>query len=193
MRANCRPVAGESTRECSRRSRPRARGRRGCSRRATWGALVKAAQYNRHGPADVLEYVDEPDPEPGPGEVLIAVRATALNRLDLLQREGPPLVPGFELPHIAGMDIAGDVIAVGPDVHGIAVGARVIVNPSLYCGWCDFCRRGDNAMCPNGSVIGASRPGGYAELVVAPETHVYPIPDTLSYVDAATIPTAFST
>jgi NADPH:quinone reductase-like Zn-dependent oxidoreductase len=154
---------------------------------------MKAVQYRRHGSPDVLEYVDVVDPEPGTGEVLIAVRAAALNRLDLLQREGPPVVPGFTLPHIAGMDIAGEIVETGPDVHSLTVGTRVLVNPSLFCGWCEFCRRGDNAMCPNGSVIGASRSGGYAELVVAPETHVYPVPDRVSDVHAATIPTAFST
>ena len=86
---------------------------------------MKAALYRTHGGVDVLEVTDVADPVPGPGEVVVAVRATSLNRLDVLQREGPPLLPGFQLPHIAGMDVAGEIVAVGADVHRWQTGTRV--------------------------------------------------------------------
>jgi NADPH:quinone reductase-like Zn-dependent oxidoreductase len=154
---------------------------------------VRAAWYREHGGAEVFEIAEVAAPEPSAGEVLVAVRAAALNRLDVIQRQGPPVVPGFGLPHIAGMDIAGEVVALGLDVHGVELGDRVLVNPSLHCGWCQPCRRGDDAMCANGEVVGASRAGGYAELVAVPATNVYRIPDAIDHVEAATIPTAFST
>jgi NADPH:quinone reductase-like Zn-dependent oxidoreductase len=154
---------------------------------------MRAALHRSHGGLDVLEVAEVPDPQVGPGDVLIAVRAAGLNRLDLLQRQGPPLLPGFTLPHIAGMDAAGEVVAVGPEVDGVAAGDRVLVDPSLSCGECDVCRRGDDAFCPHKRVFGGSCAGGYAELAAVPATHVHRIPEGVSYEEAATIPTAWST
>ncbi|HZQ84695.1 MAG TPA: zinc-binding alcohol dehydrogenase family protein, partial [Acidimicrobiales bacterium] len=77
---------------------------------------MKAVLHRGFGGTDVLEYVEVPDPSPGPGEVLVEVRATGLNRLDVLQRQGPALLPGFALPHIAGMDVAGTITATGAGV-----------------------------------------------------------------------------
>jgi len=154
---------------------------------------MKAALHRVHGAPGVIEVVEVPEPDVGPGDVLIAVRAAALNRLDLLQREGPALVPGFELPHIAGMDVAGEVVAVGSDVTSVAAGDRVLVNPALHCGACAECLRGDDAYCPNGTVVGANRPGGFAERCAVPATHVHRIPDGIGFEEAATVPTAYST
>jgi len=154
---------------------------------------MKAALHHAHGGTDVIEVVDVPDPMVGPHDVLVAVRAAALNRLDLLQREGPALLPGFALPHIAGMDVAGDVVAVGDDVASVAVGARVVVNPALQCGECADCLSGNDAYCPSTRVVGGNHPGGFAELCVVPATHVYEIPERFSYVEAATVPTIYST
>jgi NADPH:quinone reductase-like Zn-dependent oxidoreductase len=154
---------------------------------------VRAIVHETHGDIDVLQLVTSPDPEPGPGEVLIAVRATSLNRLDIIQRTGPPLLPGFTLPHVAGMDVAGEVVAVGDGVTAPAVGARVVVNPALHCGECDWCRRGDDGYCPAVRVVGGNHPGGYADLCVVPATHVHVLPDAISYEEAATIPTIYST
>ena len=86
---------------------------------------MKAVAYSRHGGPEVLEFVDVPDPRPGDHDAVVAVRAAAINRMDLLQREGPPLIPGFTLPHIAGMDIAGEVIELGPAANGVAIGDRI--------------------------------------------------------------------
>lgn len=154
---------------------------------------MKAALHRKHGGPDVIEVTEVPDPQVGPGDVLIRVRAAALNRLDVLQRQGPALVPGFELPHIAGMDVAGEVIGIGEQVGSVAVGDGVLVNPAINCGDCAECRRGDDAYCTDGEVVGASRPGGFAELCAVPETHVHRIPDGISFDEAATIPTVYST
>src|SRR3546814_4539807 len=90
---------------------------------------MRAAVYETFGAIDVLEVREVPDPSPGPGEVLLEVAAAAINHLDILQRRGPALLPGFALPHIAGMDVAGTVSAVGPGVDRALVGRRVLVNP----------------------------------------------------------------
>jgi len=154
---------------------------------------MKAAIHYEHGPVDVVRVEDVPDPECGPGEVLIAVRATSLNRLDVLQREGPPLIPGFSLPHIAGMDIAGEVTRTGFGVDNVAVGDRVVVNPALHCGVCEVCLSGDDGMCPRTRVVGGNHPGGFAEHVVVPATHVYRIPQGIDWARAAAMPTNYST
>jgi NADPH:quinone reductase-like Zn-dependent oxidoreductase len=140
-----------------------------------------------------LEVAEVPDPTVGPDDVLLRVRASALNRLDVLQREGPALIPGFALPHIAGMDVAGEVIEVGNAVGGVEVGARVLVNPALHCGACEWCMAGDDGYCPDTRVVGGNAPGGFAELLAVPASHVYRIPDGVSYEEAATIPTIWST
>ena len=101
---------------------------------------MKAVIQRAYGTVDVLAIETVADPVPGPGEVLVAVRATALNRLDVLQRAGPALVPGFTLPHIAGTDVAGEVVAVGDGVDPDALlHSRVLVNPALPCGRCAHC------------------------------------------------------
>lgn len=153
---------------------------------------MRAVAYDRHGGPDVLRCVDLPDPVPGPGDVLIAVRAVALNRLDVLQREGPGILPGFALPHVPGMDVAGEIVAVGGAVTTHAVGERVVVNPALHCGRCELCLDGADPFCRELRIVGATRPGGYAELVTVPATHVHAIPDDVDFVDAATVPTAYS-
>jgi NADPH:quinone reductase-like Zn-dependent oxidoreductase len=154
---------------------------------------VRAALHRVHGGPEVLEVTEVPDPRPGPRDVLLRVRASALNRLDVLQREGPALLPGFSLPHIAGMDVAGEVVEVGAEVDRPRVGERVVVNPALHCGTCALCTTGSDAFCPDVKVVGGNHPGGYAELAVVPASHVYPIPDGVSYEEAATIPTIWST
>jgi NADPH:quinone reductase-like Zn-dependent oxidoreductase len=154
---------------------------------------VKAAIHREHGPAAILHIEEVPDPECGEGEVLIAVRAAGLNRLDVLQRDGPPLLPHFSLPHIPGMDVAGEVLQTGPGVTTLSVGERVVVNPALHCGRCDACLSGDDGMCPHVRVVGGNRAGGFAEWCVVPETHAYKIPDGVTFNDACAIPTNYST
>jgi NADPH:quinone reductase-like Zn-dependent oxidoreductase len=154
---------------------------------------MRAAIHYEHGPVDVVRIEEVPDPSCGPGEVLIAVRAAGLNRLDVLQRQGPPLIPKFSLPHIAGMDIAGEVVAAGFGVENVVVGDRVVVNPALHCGECELCISGDDGMCPATRVVGGNHPGGFAESCVVPASHVYKIPHGIDDARACAMPTNYST
>lgn len=127
--------------------------------------------------------------------MLIEVAACALNRLDLLQLTAP-VVRGFSLPHIAGMDVAGVVVSRHPsldDTVGPPVGARVMVDPVSTCGVCVRCMSGLAPYCENLRTVGSTRPGGFAELVVAPADRTYEIPDEMSFVDASTLPVAAMT
>lgn len=154
---------------------------------------MRSAVQVGFGGTDQLQLKEVPDPRPAPGEVLVRVRATTLNRLDVIQREGPPLLPHFQLPHIAGMDVVGEVAELGDGVRSASEGDRVLVNPALNCGVCEWCRRGEDGFCPATSVVGGNRPGGYAELCAVPASHVHPIPDHVSFEEAATVPTIWST
>jgi NADPH:quinone reductase-like Zn-dependent oxidoreductase len=154
---------------------------------------MKAVVQRAFGGPEVLSYQDLDDPKVGPGDVLLRVGAAALNRLDVLQRQGPALLPGFALPHVAGMDVAGTVVEVGDDVEAFTVGDRVLVNPALECGACEYCRAGDDGFCPSVRVVGGTWPGGYAELCAVPADHLYRIPDGVGFEEAATIPTSYST
>lgn len=154
---------------------------------------MKAVVYHQPGGPEVLQYLDVPDPEPGPVDVVVDVAATALNRLDVVQRNGWYALPGFSLPHIAGMDVAGVVSAVGSEVDGVAVGDRVVVDPSM-AGVDDRSKlagRGD--IYGELGVIGANADGGYAEKCLVPASHVFRVPDHVSLEHAATFPTCFLT
>lgn len=154
---------------------------------------MKAVRYERPGGPEVLEYVDVPDPEPGPVDVVVDVAAAALNRLDVIQRNGWFQMDGFRLPHIAGMDIAGTVSAVGSEVTAVAVGDRVVVDPSL-AGVDDRSKLGGMGdLFGELGIIGANVDGGYAERCLVPASHVYAIPDGMTFEHAATFPTCFLT
>ncbi|MGH9091089.1 MAG: zinc-binding dehydrogenase [Acidimicrobiales bacterium] len=154
---------------------------------------MKAVVQRGFGGLEALSYEDVPEPEVGPRDVLLRTGAAALNHLDVLQRRGPAMLPGFSLPHIAGMDVAGTVVAVGEEVRDRAVGDRVLVNPALECGTCARCRSGDDGLCGEVRVVGATRPGGYAELCAVPADHVHPLPPDVGFEEAATVPTTYST
>ena len=152
---------------------------------------MKAVRFHEHGPPDVLRYEDAPDPAPSPGEVLVRVRACALNHLDLWARRGLPNVR-IRLPHIGGSDIAGEVIAAAaPDVP---LGQRVMLQPGLSCGRCEMCLSGRDNECPSYEVIGyTNHDGGYAELVAVPVVNLVPIPAGIDFVTAAAFPLTFLT
>ncbi len=154
---------------------------------------MKALLYNTPGGPEVLEYIDIPDPTPGPRDVVVDVAATTLNQLDVSQRNGWFTMPGFTLPHIAGMDVVGTILSTGSDVTRCKVGDRVVVDPSLsgVPEGSKLAGRGDiyGAL----GIIGANADGGYAEQCLAPETHVYKIPDAMSWRHAVVFPTAWMT
>jgi NADPH:quinone reductase-like Zn-dependent oxidoreductase len=151
---------------------------------------MRAAIQRSFGGAEAVGIEEVPDPECGPADALIAVRACALNRLDLLQRDGPPVVPNFSLPHIAGMDVAGEVVALGTRAEGVAVGDSVVLDPVVRCGHCARCTSGREAYCENLRTVGSTRPGGYAELVAVPARNCFASPAGLSAVEAAAVPVA---
>lgn len=154
---------------------------------------MKAMFYNESGGPEVLQYADMPDPEPGPGDVVVDVGATSLNRLDVVQRNGWFQMPGFTYPHIAGMDVAGTVCAVGSNVTGVAVGDRVVVDPSLAGVADDSKLAGMGDLFGDLGIIGGTVHGGYAEKCLVPASHVYPVPDGMPIEHAATFPTCYLT
>ena len=145
---------------------------------------MKALVFHEFGGPDKLKYEDAPDPTPGPGEVLVRVRACALNHLDLFVREGIPALK-TPLPFWTGCDIAGEVVAVGADVRDVRPGTRVAVNPNLTCGRCEFCRQGEDSLCVRYGILGEHAPGGLAELVAVRGDNVLALPDTVSFEAAA--------
>ena len=154
---------------------------------------MRAVRYTRPGGTEVLEHVEVPDPTPDPMDVVVRVDACALNRLDIVQRAGWYQMPGFHYPHIPGMDVAGTVVEVGVDVRTVAVGDRVVIDPSLsgVPEGSRFAGKGD--LYGELAVIGATEDGGYAELCMAPATHVYPVPDAMPIEHAAEFPTCWLT
>jgi len=153
---------------------------------------VRAVVIREHGGPEVLRIEERPAPSPGPREVLIRVRAVGLNHLDLWVREG---VPGhvFPLPIVPGCDVAGVVEALGPGAAGCARGDEVVLSPGLSCGRCRACRRGEDPLCRDYGILGESRDGGCQELLVVPDTAVFPKPPRLDWAEAASVPLAFLT
>lgn len=149
---------------------------------------MKAVRFHQHGGADVLRYEDAPDPVPQAGEVLVRVRACALNRLDVWNRRGVVPIP---LPHIPGADVAGEIVE--SPVDNLQPGRRVMLQPGLSCGRCEACLDGRDNECPQYDVLGSQSDGGYAELVRVPVQNVIPIPDAIGFVEAAAFPLTFVT
>ncbi|HJZ70728.1 MAG TPA: zinc-binding dehydrogenase [Vicinamibacterales bacterium] len=140
---------------------------------------------------EVLRLEDVPDPELAPGEVLVRVRACALNHLDVWERQGLPRVQ-IPLPHISGSDVAGEVVASA--ATDVAIGCRVMLQPGVSCGRCAACLTGRDHECPHYEVLGyRNHAGGYAELVKVPVQNLVPIPDHIDFVSAAAFPLTFLT
>ncbi len=148
---------------------------------------MKAVIFDQHGGPDVLQYAEAPEPKIRANEVLVEVRACALNHLDVFVRGG---LPGIEipLPHILGDDIAGIVREVGEQVTWVRPGAEVMLQPGVSCGHCAECLRGQDNFCREYDIIGYRRDGGYAELVAAPAVNVIQKPKNLSWEEAAALP-----
>lgn len=153
---------------------------------------MKALQLHAHGDLSNVRYGDAPEPEAGEGEVVLQVKAAALNGLDLWVIEGWPSLR-LRFPHVFGSDGAGVVAAVGPGVDDFEVGQRVAVNPSLWCGRCDWCLRGLQNQCRNFSVIGEHVPGFYAEYCAVPARNLIPLPADVSFETAAAASLVFVT
>ena len=139
------------------------------------------------GGPEVLQWGAFELPEPGPREVRVRVRAVALNHLDLWTRRGLPNVK-YEFPFRLGSDVAGEIEALGPGARGVTVGQKVMVNPGLTCGVCERCLDGDDNLCAKYRIMGESAQGGYARQINVPDTNLVPMPEGLSFTDAASIP-----
>lgn len=154
---------------------------------------MRAIVFYRHGGPEVLEYRhDIPAPQPGPGEVLAAVRYAALNRLDDFVRAG---WRGLDLtfPHILGADFSGTIAGLGPGVTGWRIGQRVVANPTLWCGACPACMAGRHNRCDHFAILGEHVQGAYAEFVTVPARNLIAIPDGYPDDLAAAAPLVFVT
>ena len=148
---------------------------------------MKAVVFNEHGGPEVLRYTEVEEPHIKANEVLIEVRACALNHLDVWVRQG---LPGMKipLPHILGNDVAGIVREAGELVTWVHAGDEVMLQPGVSCGHCVNCLRGQDNLCPEYDILGQRRDGGYAEFVAAPGVNVIPKPRSLSWEEAAALP-----
>ena len=153
---------------------------------------MKAIVFEKHGGPEVLRYTDVPEPEVRFGEVLINVKACALNHLDLWVRGGLPGVP-ILLPHIPGSDVAGVVEQTGPGVTKVKAGDKVVLAPGVTCGKCAACLAGQDNKCPAFTNLGYLIDGGCAQFVRCPEVNCFPYPEGLSFVKAAAVPLVFQT
>jgi NADPH2:quinone reductase len=155
---------------------------------------LKAVYITEQGEPSVLTYGEQPDPQIPPGYVLIRVGATALNHLDLFTRAGQRGTKReFKQPQILGCDIAGTVAELGADAQRLQVGQRVLVNPGITCGKCEYCTSANDNLCTSYRMIGVAVNGGYAEYVAVPWENCYPIPDWMDWAEAASIPLTFLT
>jgi NADPH:quinone reductase-like Zn-dependent oxidoreductase len=153
---------------------------------------MKAVRFHRHGGVEVLQYEEAPDPVPDSDEVLVSVKACALNHLDIWARNGLPRVE-IPLPHISGSDVSGVVERVPAEEKEFAPGDEVIVNPGVGCGRCDRCLSGKDDQCRDYTILGYGVDGGYAELVKVRRTHLLPKPAGMSFEEAASFPLVFET
>jgi NADPH:quinone reductase-like Zn-dependent oxidoreductase len=151
---------------------------------------MKVVRIHQFGGPEVLSYEDAPDPTLRKDQVLVRVRACALNHLDLWVRQG---LPGVNLPHILGSDIAGEIVEVGEYISDFKAGQRVLLAPMSFCNHCAKCVAGLQNQCRQYSVLGNSVDGGNCELIAVPAVNIIPIPDSLNFNDAASVPLVFLT
>jgi NADPH:quinone reductase-like Zn-dependent oxidoreductase len=151
---------------------------------------MKAVRVHEFGGPEVLRYEDVPDAKPRKDQVLVRVKACAMNHLDLWVRKG---LPGVKLPHIPGSDVAGEVVEVGEYVTGFTPGQRVLLAPMHFCNHCAKCVAGLQNQCPEFTVRGFGVEGGNCEFVAAPAVSVIPIPESFDFNQAASVPLVFLT
>jgi NADPH:quinone reductase-like Zn-dependent oxidoreductase len=153
---------------------------------------MKAIVFEKHGDPSVLQYTDVAEPQLGPNDVLVRVRACALNHLDLWVRRGLPGVP-IPLPHIPGSDVAGEVAKIGSEVRTVQVRQNVLLSPGVTCGKCPACLAGRDNLCPKFTNLGYLIDGGCAEYVRCPDVNCMPYPENFDWVCAAAVPLVFLT
>jgi NADPH:quinone reductase-like Zn-dependent oxidoreductase len=153
---------------------------------------MKAVVFDRHGGPEVLRSVDVPEPAPARSEVVIEVKATSINHIDIFLRRGMPGIK-IPMPKIIGSDAAGVIREIGAEVSGLRIGQRVTINPGISCGHCEFCAAGFGSQCLTYAMVGENTDGAYAQLLKVPSHIVLPIPDSTSFEEAAAAPLVFLT
>lgn len=153
---------------------------------------MKTILFEHHGEAEVLQYTDFPTPEPGLGEVLVHLRAAALNRLDLWVRNGWPGIK-LEYPHIPGADGAGEIAAIGAQVSGWQAGDAVAINANLGCGKCEPCLAGKDNLCQEWKLLGENIRGTYCEYISIPARQLFKLPKEFDFHIAAAAGLVFLT
>jgi len=157
---------------------------------------MKTVLFHQHGGPEVLEYTDFPTPEPKPGEALIRLRAAALNRMDVLVRNGWPGLK-LEMPHINGADGAGEIVALSGAIaqtkRELEIGDHVVINANFGCGSCEFCLAGKDNLCQNWHLLGETIRGTYAEYVCVPLKQLYKLPADFDYHQAAAAALVYQT
>ena len=151
---------------------------------------MHAIRFHQYGGPEVLKYEEVADPKPRKDQVLVRVKACAMNHLDLWVRMGVTKSP---LPHIPGSDVAGEIVECGEYVTGLKTGQRVLLTPMTFCNYCSKCAHGLQNQCPQFSVLGNANDGGDCELIAVQQVNVIPIPDNLSFEQAASVPLVFLT
>jgi NADPH:quinone reductase-like Zn-dependent oxidoreductase len=145
---------------------------------------MKALYFEEHGELDVIQYGDVPEPEAGPGQIKVRVKATALNYLDIWVRRGWPGLK-LEMPHWCGADMAGEIVELGEDVTGWKVGQRVVADPGINVFEDEFTARGEDSVSPGYHILGEHQRGGAAEYIVLPAGSLAAIPDGVDFPEAA--------
>lgn len=151
---------------------------------------MKAVRFHEFGGPEVLRFEDIPEPVLRKDQVLVRVKACAMNHLDLWVRKG---LPGIKLPHVNGSDVAGVVEDVGEYIGDVKAGQRVLLAPMTFCNHCEFCTSGRQSFCRQFGVLGERVDGGNCELIAVPRVNVIPIPDSMSFEEAASAPLVFLT
>jgi NADPH:quinone reductase-like Zn-dependent oxidoreductase len=151
---------------------------------------MKAVRIHEFGGPEVLRYEDVPDPRLRKDQVLVRVKAVAMNHLDLWVRKG---LPGVKLPHILGSDIAAEIVEVGDYITDFKPGQRVLIAPMHFCNHCPQCVGGRQNMCREFTVLGNAVDGGDRELMAVAQVNAIPIPDNLDFIQAASVPLVFVT
>jgi len=153
---------------------------------------VKAFQLTAHGAPGKFELREVPDPHPGPDEVVVQVQSCGLNHLDLWLEEAGLPVP-VQLPRTPGGEVAGRIFEVGNAVMGWRKGDEVAVQSNLFCGECEFCRRGEESLCLRSEILGVQRDGGFAEKVLVPARALMRLPVGVDFDTSAALTLAGST
>lgn len=153
---------------------------------------MKAAGFQENGGPEKIQIIDVPKPTPAAGQVLVNIKACGLNYFDLLvlKEADTSSIPN---PFWGGADIAGVVVEVGDGVDQFKPGNRVVVNPSLFCGQCEYCIAGEESLCVEYGIIGDSVRGGFAEYIAVSIDNLLHLPESISFEDAAAVPLVFQT